>query len=110
MAVGQNPVSLVNIKIGGKWMFIHPNFPKLACTSHTNQNQRTKIWVDNFNHLVLATHVILVWVRGLRIPEFDGPRSEAVDASARGLHSALAAGQGRRSHLRPGGHVRGGGP
>ena len=24
MAVGQNPVPLVNIKIGGKWMFIHP--------------------------------------------------------------------------------------
>ena len=24
MAVGQNPVPLVNIKIGGKWRFIHP--------------------------------------------------------------------------------------
>ena len=24
MAVGQNPVPLVNIRIGGKWMFIHP--------------------------------------------------------------------------------------
>ena len=24
LAVGQNPVPLVNIKIGGKWMFIHP--------------------------------------------------------------------------------------
>ena len=24
MAVGQNPIPLVNIKIGGKWMFIHP--------------------------------------------------------------------------------------
>ena len=24
MAAGQNPVPLVNIKIGGKWMFIHP--------------------------------------------------------------------------------------
>ena len=24
MAVGQNPVPLVSIKIGGKWMFIHP--------------------------------------------------------------------------------------
>ena len=24
MAVGRNPVPLVNIKIGGKWMFIHP--------------------------------------------------------------------------------------
>ena len=24
MAVGQNPVPLVNINIGGKWMFIHP--------------------------------------------------------------------------------------
>ena len=23
MAVGQNPVPLVNINIGGKWMFIH---------------------------------------------------------------------------------------
>ena len=25
LAVGQNPVPLVNIKIDGKWMFIHPN-------------------------------------------------------------------------------------
>ena len=25
LAVGQNPVPLVNIKIGGKRMFIHPN-------------------------------------------------------------------------------------
>ena len=24
MAVGQNFVPLVNIKIGGKWMFVHP--------------------------------------------------------------------------------------
>ena len=24
VAVGQNPVIVVNIKIGGKWMFIHP--------------------------------------------------------------------------------------
>ena len=25
MVMGQNPVPLVNIKIAGKWMFIHPN-------------------------------------------------------------------------------------
>ena len=24
LAVGQNPEPLVNIKLGGKWMFIHP--------------------------------------------------------------------------------------
>ena len=24
LAVGQNPVPLVNIKLGGKWMFIYP--------------------------------------------------------------------------------------
>ena len=24
LAVGQNPVPLINIKIGGKWMFMHP--------------------------------------------------------------------------------------
>ena len=30
MAVGQNPVPLVNIKIGGKWMFIHPKMEPLV--------------------------------------------------------------------------------
>ena len=25
MVMGQNPVPLVNIKIAGEWMFIHPN-------------------------------------------------------------------------------------
>ena len=28
MAVGQNPVPLVNVKIGGKWMFIHPKMAR----------------------------------------------------------------------------------
>ena len=30
MAVGQNPALLVNIKIGGKWMFIHPKMEPLV--------------------------------------------------------------------------------
>ena len=28
LAVGQNPVTPVNSKIGGKWMFIHPNMAR----------------------------------------------------------------------------------
>ena len=28
MAVGQHPVPLVNLKIGGKWMFIHPKMAR----------------------------------------------------------------------------------
>ena len=31
MAVGQNPVPLVNITIGGKWMFIHPKWSHRLC-------------------------------------------------------------------------------
>ena len=35
MAVGPNPVPLVNIKIGGKWMFIHPKLePELMPHGH----------------------------------------------------------------------------
>ena len=30
MAVGQNPVLLINIKTGGKWMFIHPKMEPLV--------------------------------------------------------------------------------
>ena len=30
LAVGQNPLPLVNIKIGGKWMFIHPKMEPYA--------------------------------------------------------------------------------
>ena len=32
MLMGQNPVPLVNIKIAGKWMFIHPNMVPLVLT------------------------------------------------------------------------------
>ena len=35
VAVGQNPVPLVNIKIGRKWMFIHPKMePKVMPHGH----------------------------------------------------------------------------
>ena len=32
MVMGQNPVPPVNIKIAGKWMFIHPNIVPLVLT------------------------------------------------------------------------------
>ena len=42
MAVGQNPVPLVNIKIGGKWMFIHPKLEPLVMP-HGQMFQANKI-------------------------------------------------------------------
>ena len=32
LAVGQNPVPLVNIKIGGTWVFTHPKMEPLIIT------------------------------------------------------------------------------
>ena len=34
LAVGPNPVALVNIKIGGKWMFIHPKMARHRLCPH----------------------------------------------------------------------------
>ena len=42
MAVGQNPVPLVNIKIGGAWVFIRPNMEAYVTTHGHMQVQSLK--------------------------------------------------------------------
>ena len=65
MAVGQNPVPLVNIKIGGKWMF-HPKMGTIGC--------------DNNSHIAGATGfgplpLVATPPRSQVQPEPKGPRA-----------------------------------
>ena len=63
VAAGQNPVPLVNIKIGGTWVFIRP---KMEAQVMTHGHVLSSIVAEGLGH----THTSLTWPSALS-PKLD---------------------------------------